>query len=408
MLRSFKVSGFKSLKEVRLEGLPALTVFFGPNAAGKSNILDAIQALSRIATARTLAEALQEPIRGYPIEAFSFPSGGLPALLGQPSADFTIGAEIGIGKEKYGYKAIVRIEPDSGSLAVSDEYLARLTKSGATAGNPSIEKVGDELRIRRKSKPAHPRHEDVGLNHTLLSDPRLSGNEYKGIEVCRNELSGWRTYFLDARVAMRRATSPADVSDIGTLGENLAPFLYRLKAEREKEYSAVVRSLRAIIPSVSAVAVDLDKRRGTLDIVVTQEGVEYSSRIVSEGTLRVLALCALALNPWGGSLVALEEPENGVHPRRLELIGGLLKNTAERKQVVVTTHSPIFCAAMIRLGRDNDAIGLYRVRTGVDGTEIEKLADHLTLLADAEIRSALTEPDEGRVFEDLLLRGALG
>jgi len=80
MLRRFAVQGFKSLQSVDL-GLPRFTVLFGPNASGKSNILDAVQALSRIGTSRTLAEALREPIRGYPIEAFAFPEGGLSALL---------------------------------------------------------------------------------------------------------------------------------------------------------------------------------------------------------------------------------------------------------------------------------------------------------------------------------------
>ena len=66
MLRNLKVRGFKSLKDVSID-LPRMAVLFGPNAAGKSNLLDAIQALSRIGTQRTLADALGEPIRGYPL-----------------------------------------------------------------------------------------------------------------------------------------------------------------------------------------------------------------------------------------------------------------------------------------------------------------------------------------------------
>src|SRR3972149_2956524 len=57
MLKSLTVRGFKSLKDVTVE-LPRMAVLFGPNAAGKSNLLDAIQALSRIGTQRTLADAL--------------------------------------------------------------------------------------------------------------------------------------------------------------------------------------------------------------------------------------------------------------------------------------------------------------------------------------------------------------
>src|SRR5574342_98560 len=97
MLRRFVFEGFKSLHKVALD-LPSFTVFFGPNAAGKSNLLDAIQALSRIGTSRTFADALREPIRGYPVESFEFPSGGLPDLLSAESARFTLQADVEAAK----------------------------------------------------------------------------------------------------------------------------------------------------------------------------------------------------------------------------------------------------------------------------------------------------------------------
>jgi len=63
VLKKLIVKGFKSLENVAVE-FPRMAVLFGPNAAGKSNLLDAVQALSRIATSRTLSDALSEPIRG--------------------------------------------------------------------------------------------------------------------------------------------------------------------------------------------------------------------------------------------------------------------------------------------------------------------------------------------------------
>lgn len=323
MLRRFHITKFKSLADVTIE-LPRMTVLFGPNAAGKSNVLDAVQALSRIGTLRTLSDALSEPIRGHPIEAFSFPTGGLQELLSSKSAHLGLEADLTVATDAYRYRIEVEIEPGSGKLIVGDEYLAQLGAKGEPKGRPAIEKVGSNLHIRRKSKPAHPRQETVGLNHSILSDPRLGGVEYRALEKTRQELFGWRTYYLDPRVAMRAAQPPSDARDIGVLGGDIAPFLYRLRAEDLKHFQAVSRTLRSIVPSVEEVTVDLDKRRGTLDILVRQGGVDYSSRIVSEGTLRVLALCAIAVNPWGGSLLAFEEPENGEHPRRLQLIAQLL------------------------------------------------------------------------------------
>ena len=64
MLKRISIENFKSLVKIDQLELPRLAVLFGPNAAGKSNFFDAIQALSRIGSARTLAEALQEPDPG--------------------------------------------------------------------------------------------------------------------------------------------------------------------------------------------------------------------------------------------------------------------------------------------------------------------------------------------------------
>lgn len=408
MLCRLTVKRFKSIGQAVVD-LPRLAVLFGPNAAGKSNLLDAVQALSRLGTERTLSDAMSEPIRGHPIEAFAFPDGGLSDLLSEREASFELEADLQVGGEPYRYRVRVSIGPSSGALSVADEYLTRLTKKGEPKGTPSIERVDQQLRIRRKSKPAHPRQEPVGLNHTILSDPRLGGIEYKAIERCRQELMGWRMYYLDPRVSMRAAKPPADVSDIGVLGENTAPFLYRLKGgEHRQRFEAIKRTMRSLVPTVEDIEVDLDKRRGTLDILVRQNGRDFSSRIISEGTLRVLALCCVAVNPWGGSVIAFEEPENGVHPRRIELIAQLLASMAgEHRQVIVTSHSPVFCDAVLRASKSDPHIALLNVRHEAAGTEVVRFESGGPLFRDAEMQKALADAGENGVFEALVMRGLI-
>jgi predicted ATPase len=404
------VTGFKSLVDVDVN-LPRLTVLFGTNAAGKSNLLDAAQALSRVGTSRTLSDALAEPIRGYPIEQFAFPEGGLPTLLSQSAARFSLEADLEAGGQQHRYKVEIEIQPGSGALSVRDENLATLSRDGEAKGHPTISRTEDgrQLSIRRKNK-GHPRQEPVGQNHTSLSDPRLSGPGYTTLERCRNELSGWRIYYLDPRVAMRTAKPPADVRDIGVLGEDIAPFLYRLNGESSKAFDAIRRTLHTLIPSVDDLKVDLDKRRGTLDILIKQGGVEYSSRIISEGTLRVMALCAIAVSPWAGSLVAFEEPENGVHPRRLELIAELLTSLAIQrgKQVLVTTHSPLFCGAILRkaVAHPQD-IALLNVKRGASGTEVKPFGSVGPLFDLPDVAKGLLNESEDGVFERLILRGQI-
>ena len=60
MLKRVHVKGYKSLADVEVR-LEPLTVLFGPNAAGKSNFLDALQLLSRLGASRTLKDAFDPP-----------------------------------------------------------------------------------------------------------------------------------------------------------------------------------------------------------------------------------------------------------------------------------------------------------------------------------------------------------
>ena len=100
---------------------------------------------------------------------------------------------------------------------------------------------------------------------------------------------------------MRSAKPPAQVSDIGVLGEDIAPFLYRLRAENPKHFDSIKRTLRTVVPSIEELAVDLDKRRGTLDIPIRQHGTDLSTRIIRK------ALCAY----W---LCARFQPTPGAAP----------------------------------------------------------------------------------------------
>lgn len=414
MLRRFAIHGFKSLESVELE-LPRLAVFAGPNAAGKSNMLDAIQMLARVGTQRTLAEAFATPIRGFPTEAFTLPAGGLRELLAQPKATLGLEADLEIPAPRTGgppervrYKVEIEIDPDAGALSVADEYLTALDRRWEPKGKARIEKEGDHLTLRRTRGSGRPQNEVIGLGHTLLSDARHSGASYPLFDMVRSELRHWRAYYLDPLTAMRAAQPPREVPDIDVHGETLAPFLYGLKSRNPKAFEAVSRSLRSAVPDISGLDVDLDTKRGTLDIQIEQDGTLFSSRVVSEGTLRVLGLCAIAVTASGG-IVAFEEPENGVQPQRLDRIAELLTSAARRggAQIILTTHSPGFIAAMLERARpEGDDIGLFGVARTGRKTIIRPIRDPGVWSAPA-LNELLSEPDDHDKIAALVRRGWL-
>lgn len=208
---------------------------------------------------------------------------------------------------------------------------------------------------------------------------------------------------------MRSARPPAEVDDVGVLGENIAPFLYRLRGEHPNSYQALNRTLCSLVPSIESLNVDLDVKRGTLDILVRQGGVEFSSRVLSEGTLRIIALCAIAVNPWRGSLIAFEEPENGVHPRRIELIAHLLASMIEKDspvQVIITTHSPSLCNSMLSMARAKPKeVGIFRVSRVDNSTQINRFRTDGPLFDAKDVIDALSANSDDGILEGLLMRG---
>jgi predicted ATPase len=387
-------------------------------ATGKSNLIEAMHLLSRVVTERTLKDAFGAPLRGHPLESFSLPGGGLQELIARPSASLALEADIDAAgdpgkqrRERLRYRLGLAIRPATGELKVTEEYLARLGKNGQPKQDPRIEPRGSKLLVRQLGKAGRPVELERGLGYALASAVQLSGEtRYPDLDRLRRELSAWRLYYLDPRSAMREAQAPREVDDIGLRGEWIAPLLYRIKQGHPRSFDAVVRSLRSAIPSIEKLDVDLDPKRGTLEILVHEEGVPLSSRIISEGTLRVLALCTIAANPWPGRMVAFEEPENGVHPRRIEVVGNVLAYLARRTrtQVVVSTHSPTLIATMIQLQRDwPEGIRLLRCAREGLATRPSVFRPSGDLFASAEIAKALSAPDEAAIVHSMMQRGWL-
>ena len=414
MLERLTVRGFKSLREVTIEPGRHLTVLFGPNAAGKSNLLEAAQVLSVMSRAPTLQEALgaNSPVRGHTAECFSYPDEGLPALLKADRArpSFTLEAVLSTSEAAYEYRLSPRLDPRIGAIGVSDEYLAETRPD--TKRFPNIRTRDGQILIRRKGS-REPKRESLGARGSILSDRRYSGAGYEALDHLRREFERWRIYAVEPQFRMRAEQFPGDFLDIGVHGEFIGSYLYRMHAAKPKYYASVVRMLRQLVPGMDAFTLALNERRGNLDLLFRQDGVEYSSRIVSEGTLRILALCALTMNPWiEEGLVGIEEPENGVHPRRLEQIADLLLSFGEQqdRQVIVTTHSPLFVGRIVRAKRrsdDPDGIRLLQVGSEDDRTTVKPFDPPDALFEDERIAGALADRGEQGVVESLILRGIL-
>jgi predicted ATPase len=188
---------------------------------------------------------------------------------------------------------------------------------------------------------------------------------------------------------MRTANPVKEVRHIGLMGEDLAAFLNTLRSVDPKQLKAIARSLHAIIPSVTGVEA-APNDLGEVEIKILEGDAVIPARVVSEGTLRVLGLLSLGSTREPLSLVGFEEPENGIHPRRIRMIAELLKSRAEQHagQLIVTTHSPL----LPDLIPDEN---LYVCRKTEGQTRITPFASWGEIARRATIDGALEETGEG-------------
>jgi len=184
---------------------------------------------------------------------------------------------------------------------------------------------------------------------------------------------------------MREANAVADVTVLGARGEGLAAFYHTLQNRRPKQWETLKLAVRQILPGLTDISVERNAK-AELFLNVTVGKATYSNRLISEGTLRVLGLMAV-LSPMGGGLTTIgyEEPENGVHLRRLREIAELLRNAAgPSRQIVINTHSPILPTYF-----SNES--LLVCQAGAAGTEFKPSMSLGELYRPHEIASHLEE-----------------
>jgi predicted ATPase len=158
----------------------------------------------------------------------------------------------------------------------------------------------------------------------------------------RQEFSSWMFFYFEPRERMRAPNPVKEVRHIGLMGEELTAFLNTLRTLDEAQFRAVEKALHYIIPSITGIDVGVNNL-GEVELKLLEGDTPIPARVLSEGTLRILGLLALGGAKDLPALVGFEEPENGVHPRRIRLIAELLKTRAAlgNTQLIVTTHSPI-------------------------------------------------------------------
>jgi len=392
MITRLEITGFKSFDRFDINLAPFVVVA-GVNGAGKSNLFDAIMLLSRLAQ-HDIRTAFSEQ-RGAAYELFTQNTDGshvgamefaVEMLLDNRVRD-TWGSEAELKYTRLRYELSIERRPDNRGierLFVRKEELTAIRRGDdewykryvglhnhnwhkqVTGGRaPFISTTGGiENGIAtvnlHQDKGSRGRPRPAGdLESTMLSG--VTNTEFPHALAVREEMRNWHFLQLNPVELSKPALKFTAKEVMGSDGSGMAAALFRIKTEDPIAMQDIAREMASLIPGIKSLDVEEDAVEKKYVVKIsTEDGRSFSSLVLSEGTLRLLALMTLKYDEKHRGVLCFEEPENGVNPTRIPQVIRLLRDLStdfERdekalfpgRQVLINTHSPVLVGEVFKM-----------------------------------------------------------
>lgn len=389
MITRIKIDGFKSLLNTELY-LGPFTCIAGANAIGKSNFFDALSFLAKLADNTILQAAKSirsEEQKHSNIQDIFFKSGkdyydkmyfevdmlvpqkaeddlGQDAEASITSLRYTLELRLnGQDKEKELIEIIQEeLKPISLETARKQLYFnskkvwidsvihGRKTTPFISTADGKI-KLHSDTKHRRGGRTTEFIAEK--MPRTLLSTVT---SESPTAFLARQEMRSWIMLQFEPS-ALRQPNGIYEVknAEITANGSNLPATLYRLHTEKKETdvYQKLTNKLKGLVSEVDEIEVDKDEKRDLLTLQVKfKDGLVLPAQSLSDGTLRFLGLAIIQEDTESSGLICLEEPENGINPKKVKEMVNLLEEMATDtdyevnednplRQVIINSHSPL-------------------------------------------------------------------
>ena len=307
-----------------------LVLLVGPNGSGKSNFLDALRLLSE-----SLQTSLDQALRAR---------GGVAEVrrrsTGHPT-HFSIDLEFrGAGfTGEYGFEvATVK----GGGFRISREYC---TVRGDAGSGGAGHRTEASFRVENgalvsQTEPVMPPVGEYRLYLVSAAGLDAFGPVFDG-------LAGISVFSLNPDV-MRQPQTPDSGDFLHRNGSNIASVLHRLErsARGQEDKTRIEAYLQQIVPGMHGVSrlelSNWETLEFSQDVPGAKNPWRFQAQSVSDGTLRALGVLVSLFAGTGRTLstVGIEEPESALHPAAAGVLLDALRDAGERRQVIVTSHSP--------------------------------------------------------------------
>jgi len=308
-LDAISIKGFKSIQNLEDFRINQLNVLIGANGTGKSNLVSYFRMLGEIVEGRlqvwTRTQGSADRILSFGVKHSS-----------QLQSDIRFGLN--------GYKFSLQPTVDGGFTFLDET----LFFDGPYYG---------------------PNWTSLGSGHfeAKIKESYLSAGSNSVADYCYSSISNWKVFhFHDTSetAGVKRLGVVHDNDYLRTDASNLAAFLYRMTTEYPDAYEYIRKTIRLAIPffdDFSLKPQTLKTGEEMIALLWRQRDSDYAfwPSQLSDGSIRFICLATALLQPKPPSMIIIDEPELGLHPYAITLLGSMLRSAASRMQVIISTQS---------------------------------------------------------------------
>ena len=322
-LESVRIRGFRSLAEVELSDLGATSVLIGANGSGKSNFIRFFEMLSWMLRSARLGEFVER--HGGADDQLYGGNGTTPRM------DAELALRTDSGRNEYRF-SLAHVHPDR--FMFSDEA----------------------FRFSRQGRATEARWAHLGSGHReaaiieAAQSPQSTDINPVTARVIVRLLRNCAVYQFHDTSDSSNFKKRWDIEDNNTLrthGGNLAAVLHRLEHEDHRRFESICRHITRVLPVFDRFEIDESYGKVLLRWKAKRTDKTFGAHLTSDGSLRFFALVTLLNLPREmlPDVLLLDEPELGLHPVAVALIGDMIKALSGDLQIIVATQSPLLVDA---------------------------------------------------------------
>jgi predicted ATPase len=300
-IKSIRIQNFKSIKDSGVVELKPINVLIGANGAGKSNFISFFKFLNKLYTRELQTYIIQHG------RADSF------LFFGRKHSPFLSG-RITFDNEYQNEYSFTLIPDQSGTLIFREEW------TNTTEGNLRIE-------------------------NTTRLESELKNHSWHRSRFLWDKLNSLKVFHFHDTGFNSKVKQPCNLRDYAYLhedGGNLPAFLYRLQQTSAESFKMIERVVQSIAPFFESFYLLPDEINSEQIFLRWKEkGFEelFTAHNLSDGTLRMICLSALLLQPTPPGTIIIDEPELGLHPFAISKLAAMLQSISDSTQIIITTQS---------------------------------------------------------------------